>query len=71
MLTTRPPKPSFVCVNKHHVSEANVGAKVPTHIFVTLALDGGEWRVSCAETALCLGDSHQYPLIVNFNISYV
>jgi hypothetical protein len=39
----------LVCVNKQHVSEVYVGVKVQIQIFVTLALDGGEWRVSCAD----------------------
>ena len=38
-----------LCVNKHHVSEAYVGVKVQIHIFIILAPDGGEWRVSCAD----------------------
>jgi len=48
-----------MCVNKHHVNEAYVGVKVQIHIFIILALDGGEFHVL---TAVCLGDSHQYPL---------
>jgi len=57
----------FVCVNKHHISEAYVGVKEQTHIFITLALDVSEWRVSCAE---CFMPGSQPPVPINWQTGW-
>lgn len=56
-----------MCVNKHHVSEAHVGVKVQIHIFVILAPDGGEWRVSCAD---CSMPGRQPPVPINWQTGW-
>jgi hypothetical protein len=35
-----------LCLNKHHAMNAYEGVKVKLHVFLKLALDGGEWSAS-------------------------